>query len=196
MISEYQSQYGLQGKLFRKLAKVIANDDMYSNMHLICSILTALVFTLIVIVLNKKYGLLMASCFYFVFLLSPWIVFFARNLYWVEFTWFIPMLVGLICSWKLEKAPIRISCYFFAAISIFLKCLCGYEYISVIMISLISFLLVDLIVSIRKANRSRIKLLIRSSPLVLINKSIGSKSWILCSCRFSICNLSSCADQR
>jgi len=45
----------------------------------------------------------MAICFYVTSLFSPWIIDFAPNLCWVEFTWFIPMILGLICVNNMNK---------------------------------------------------------------------------------------------
>ena len=93
-----------------------------------------------------KYNLLLAVIYYLTFLLSPWIVNFARNLYWVEFTWFIPMAIGLFCSININNKICRFTSYLLAFFSILIKCLCGYEYISTIMLSMITFLVIDFVV--------------------------------------------------
>ncbi|WP_143008455.1 hypothetical protein [Pseudobutyrivibrio sp. YE44] len=146
-VTAYASQYGLQGKIFRHLARYMETENEISNLNLICSILTASIFVLIVFIISQKYNKLMAGVYYVTFWLSPWIVNFARNTYWVEFTWFIPMLIGLLCSWKINRKECRLLSYFLAYISVLVKSLCGYEYISVIMMALIAFLIVDLIIS-------------------------------------------------
>lgn len=152
MISEYPSQYGLQGKIFSRLYKYVYD---ISDLNLLCAICTAIVFTIIVFLIARKYNLLMAGCFYITFLLSPWVINFARNLYWVEFTWFIPMIAGLICSIWIDKKWCRILSYVMVFLSILVKCLCGYEYITTIMLGMISFLLVDLIVAFVKKDRKK-----------------------------------------
>ncbi len=145
-ISSYISSYGLQGKLFQILHKVHIK-------HILCIVLTAFVFVIICFLIYKKYGLLFAICFYITFLLSPWSVNFARNLYWVEFTWFVPMMLGLICSiYGEKKRLIRLECYAGAFLSIFIKSLCGYEYLSVIMLSMIAFMSSELFIDITKKN--------------------------------------------
>ena len=107
----YESQYGLHGKIFKHIARHLDEEDAITNLHLICALLTAMVFALIVILIAKKYNYLLAACFFGTFLLSPWVTNFARNLYWVEFTWFAPMVVGLVCLLKLESKRWRIGCY-------------------------------------------------------------------------------------
>ena len=146
LITAYRSQYGLQGKIFKRMARHMS----FSSLYLICALSSASVFVLIVLLLAIKYNSLFAGCFYVTFALSPWIVNFARNLYWVEFTWFIPMAVGLACSIKVQSEKWRIGCYVTAFISIVGKCLCGYEYISVVMMGLVSFIFVDLLMAVVK----------------------------------------------
>lgn len=142
----YISQFGLQGKAFQKLASFFNDyEDAVAFARWLCSVLLALVLIGIVLLANKKFNILLAGCFYVVFLLSPWIVNFANNLYWVEFTWFLPMLVGIFCSVKIENIKIRILSYGLVFLAVLVKCLCGYEYISAIMISAVAFPLADLI---------------------------------------------------
>lgn len=144
-LKEYKSQYGLQGKVFRHLARYLNYEDAIETLHLLCSMAAAIVFSVIVILLSLKYDKVLAGIFFVVFWLSPWVVNFANNLYWVEFTWFIPMAVGLFCSIKFESRKCRIVSYVLTFISVLMKCLCGYEYISVIMMALISFMLIDFV---------------------------------------------------
>lgn len=161
-VGAYRSSYGLQGKIFRHLARYMDHDEAINNLNLICSIATAFVFAIIVILLQKKYNVILAGCFLVTFWLSPWIVNFARNLYWVEYTWFILMAVGLFCAWKINNRKCRIASYILTFLAIMGKCLCGYEYISVIMMGLIAFLLVDLAVAvIRKDTKESLLLYIR-----------------------------------
>lgn len=141
----YDSQYGLQGRVIRRLAFLEKNEIIFSSLHWVCAILTATVLALIVYQLYIKYDVLMSTVFYIVFLLSPWVVNFARNVYWLEFLWFIPMLIGLIFLNYKDKKLVRFSCYAGAFLAIFVKSLCGYEYITTIMLGLISFLLADFV---------------------------------------------------
>lgn len=59
--------------------------------------LLALILTTICIQIKRRYNRLLASVFFLVFWLSPWIIKFAPSMYWVEFLWFLPMLIGLYC---------------------------------------------------------------------------------------------------
>lgn len=151
MVRDYVSQYGLQGHIF---------SFLYNKLHMpfwmlkaICSGLLAIVLVAICFFISKKYNKIMGIVFYITFLLSPWVVAFARNLYWVEFTWFLPALFGLILSMNLKKKKILVPCI---ALSIFIKCLCGYEYISSVMLMAIAFLLIDFVIAKNKEERKEI----------------------------------------
>ncbi len=169
-ISSYRSQFGLQGKVFKHFAQYIGEEHMLEGLNLFCSLMTAFVCSIIIVLIRKKYNSLMAGCFFFTFLLSPWIVNFARNLYWVEFTWFIPMAVGLFCSMHIQSKTCRLASYGMTIISIAGKCLCGYEYITVIMMSLIVFMLTDLasrlIVNDIRKDKGHIILLARTIVII------------------------------
>lgn len=180
-LNEYRSQFGLQGKIFKKLSNFISPDINYNIkiLHVLCSIAAAIVFIIIVVLIFIKYGLLMATIFYLTFLLSPWIVNFARNLYWVEFTWFMPMAVGLFCSLKINYYKYRIFCYIAAFFTILIKCLCGYEYISTIMLSLVMFLIIDFILSILNRDRNNSVLI---GKIILIFSIIALLGFIVSLC--------------
>lgn len=142
--SEYQSHYGLQGKVISKFADV---DDIYI-VHVILSILMAVTVTAILLLLRKKYNTLFASISFFVFLLAPIVVCTARNMYWVPFTCYLPILVGLYISLIHKKKKLLNISYFAFFIFIFIKALCGYEYLSAVVISSASFILVDSVLCI------------------------------------------------
>lgn len=165
-IKAYESQYGLQGKIFKHLARHMDDGQSIDNLHLLCAMLTATVFVLIVYLVAVRYNTILAGCFFVTFWLSPWIVNFARNLYWVEFTWFIPMAVGLFCAWRVDDKKCRIVSYCLTFIAVLVKCMCGYEYISVIMMGVIAFLLVDFIQAFVKKDKEKGKLLFRTIVII------------------------------
>ena len=135
---EYPANLGLQGFFYSYLYN---NLNMpFWVMKFICCFLLAIIVISICTIIYKKYSRLMAVVFYITFLLSPWIVVFARNLYWIEFIWFLPMLLSLMISINYKHKKILVPCIFF---TILIKCLCGYEYITTIMLSTIVFFVVD-----------------------------------------------------
>lgn len=155
----YASQYGLQGKVFQHLVSRI--DDL-DALHAWCALGTAAALMLAVVLIRKQYNRLLAGIFYVVFLLSPWVVNFANNLYWVEFTWFLPMAAGLFCTWKLSRRFCRVISYVLVFLTVMIKCLCGYEYITTVMLGSIAFLLVELAAAVSEQKKDRTKLLVRT----------------------------------
>lgn len=158
-VSAYSSQYGLQGKIFKHAARYLGGANAIEGFHLVCCLALALILTAIVYLVRIKYNTILAGCFFLTFWLSPWIVNFARNLYWVEFTWFLPMLIGLFCAWKAHSKKCRFLSYGLAFAAILGKCLCGYEYISSVMLALIAVLAVDLLLALARKDRKNSKLL-------------------------------------
>ena len=160
-LDSYISQYGLQGKIFQEVTKFMDDEHYEENLELLCSILTAIVLCMIIILSAVKYNFLFAVCFGVTFLLSPWIVNFAGSVYWVEFTWFFPMLIGLICSIWINNRYVKVACCIAAFITIAVKSLCGYEYITTVMLGLIAFLLIDCGMAIIKKDKERKVCLLR-----------------------------------
>lgn len=144
----YYSQFGLHGKIFRKVSKYLPFDKCIDIFHFILGLLTAIVLILICYFIYLKFDILFAVIFYFVFLLSPWVVGFSQNLYWIEFSLFMPLLCGLVCSYKSNEPKTRILCYISSFILIFAKSLCGYEYLTTILISLVTFPFMDFVMGI------------------------------------------------
>lgn len=150
-VHQYESQVGLHGHVL---------SFLYNNMHFSIKAIKFMLVSLLAIILlyickyiSIKFNKRLALIYYMVFLLSPWVCAFARNLYWVEFTWFIPMLLGLIISTNYNKTKIVLP---FIFLSIFIKCLCGYEYLTVIMLSMIIFMIYDLIFEKGKEKKKEI----------------------------------------
>ena len=161
-IIAYTSQFGLQGKIFKVIARMMKRDDILPPLNLITSMAMALTVVLITYLLSKKYNNIMAGCFLVTFTISPWIVNFARNLYWVEFTWFLPMAAGLFIAWKAENRKCRITGYILVFLSVLIKSLCGYEYITAVMLGSILFITVDLFTSLAKKQKRTAILLLRT----------------------------------
>lgn len=155
--SPYFSQFGLHGKIFRRLSKYLPFDKCINIFHFICGLITTIVLILICYFIYLKFDALFASIFYIVFLLSPWVVGFSQDLYWIEFSLFMPMLCGLVCSYKNNERKIRIICYISSFILIFSKSLCGYEYLTTILISLVAFPCMDFIIGIINKDTKAIK---------------------------------------
>lgn len=150
-IMDYSSQFGLQGHIFSFMYNKLKIPFWF--MKLMCCLALAIIVVTICYYIYSKYGKLMSIIFYITFLLSPWVVAFARNLYWVEFTWFLPVLFGIMLSTNYKKKKVLVPAIFLA---IFIKCLCGYEYISTIMLATIAFFIVDFFTTKEKEKKKEI----------------------------------------
>jgi len=148
----YSSQIGLQGWIYYYFAKAkIPNPLLFLRVD--CCLLLSLIISLICYELYLKYGLLLPSSFYLVSICSPWMRNLSASLYHVEFTWFIPMFLGLICLNNLNKRYWLYPLFFLA---ILVRSSCGYEYMPVIMLSSIMFLVPEWICSIKNKKQSRL----------------------------------------
>lgn len=143
----YESQIGLQGMFFSSFPKTFTMNEITEVYKVILAFLYAVVISLVCYGIYRKYNMRFAIVFYVVTLLSPWMIGYSTNLYWVEFTWFLPMLVGIFCANCLESQKARMISYICIMLAIFLKSACGYEYISTIMMGAIVFLLTDLTIA-------------------------------------------------
>jgi hypothetical protein len=130
----YKSQYGLQLKALAALNSLGLGGlhTFYSIVAALMSLVVAAMFILVRTAFSSPLALVFASGYIF----SPWIVVFARNLYWVPFTWFLPMLTTMALSANAYR-NVRLSCLMFGALfsAYLLKLLCGYEYLTTIFLA-------------------------------------------------------------
>ena len=137
----YKSQVGLQGHILIMATKILKNGNVVVQLF---KLINCFLFAFIILAISreiyKRYGLNFSLSFFLVSLSTHWNVDFSRNLYWLEYTWFIPLLLGL-CLINYNKKKVFIYPLFF--ISILIKCLCGYEFISVVMMGGIIFLIAE-----------------------------------------------------
>jgi len=170
-MAAYNSQIGLHGWVFYFFTKYIIRNSL-SVLRIGCCLLLALVLSLICYQLYKKYGLLLSSSFYLASILSPWLRNFSTNLCNVAFTWFIPMLLGIICLNNLNK---RFWLYPLFFLTMLVRTACGYDYIPVIMLTSIMFLVPEWIYSIKR-NKKQSKLLFKAIFGVGISSLLGFAS--------------------
>lgn len=141
ILSPYLSQYGLQGILYSKLNKLY--DLNLKTLNSITTFLFCLVIVFLALIFRKIISTDFAVIFILTTIFSPWLISFAKNLYWVSFTWFLPALFsGLFYLSKERKQKIYLI--FFIYLSFVIKCLCGYEYISSIILLSVSIYIYEL----------------------------------------------------
>ena len=138
----YISSIGLQGWIYGvfdqglKLIGVEAKER-WQYMQRATALALALTLAGLVMLIAFEFGKVGGALAFMFTLTSPWLTVFARNLYWMPFLWFLPML----WCWRyyVSRAPPRgrdliiFSAGFFAIV--FLVSLKSYEYLSSILVA-------------------------------------------------------------
>lgn len=172
-VQPYASQIGLQGKIFSIFSKKLPLKTAMNLFQWILSFSFALVIVFICKGIYCKYNLDFAVVFYLVTLLSPWVIGFSTNLYWMEVTWFLPLLVGLFCSNRITSRKARIASYLLAFVTVAFKSACGYEYITVVMLGTIVFLLADFTMAVIRKQKEQAKLIFRTTFFIGLFALLG-----------------------
>ena len=131
---KYDSQYALQLHFFYYLQKLgIENIKVFQG---ITAMLMSIVVGILFYLLRKNFSTTVASVFSASLVLSPYVVVFAKNLYWVEATWFLPMIVSMYYGKiKFLSWLSNLKFFIFFVIAYLIKMLCGYEYLTTIAIA-------------------------------------------------------------
>lgn len=130
----YKSQYGLQMRVFALLAKFGVNSIV--SLEAITAALMSAVVSMMFWLVARDFSFKSSIYFTSVFIFSPWVVVFARNLYWVPALWFIPWAISMYYSPKVfQYKSSLLQMLTFIGLTFFVKCLCGYEYITSIFIA-------------------------------------------------------------
>lgn len=128
VFTPYKAQVGAQGLIYSKLQQYISFKSISKIQYIPSAILAFLIVAFYY--LNRQvYGVRYALIFSISLVFSPWIVAFARNLYWSEFLWLLPCFFGTL-AYTAKSTKVRCAAYFFVFITFFAKCLSGYEYIT------------------------------------------------------------------
>jgi hypothetical protein len=132
---EYRSHFGLTADLFAFLHLELGMS--VEQMHMFCSTLMAAVVVLFFAGLKSEFSTLGSVLFSGALLTSPWVVTVARNLYWVEATIFIPMLLSVWLGRQATGASpgtrIALTTALFAAF--LLRFLCGFEFSTTVVLA-------------------------------------------------------------
>lgn len=170
----YASQIGLQGYAYQLLAIILCSSKgilyLIRFRELLCAVCCALMAAVsmgIVVAVGKKYNYKLSLAFFITFLLSPWVKDFSVNLYWVEFTWYIPMLLGMVMSLDYKKFD-KLWFYVLVFFAVAVKSACGYEYITTVMLGLILVPLVDLFTAKRDERKSMFVIIFKLGVAALL----------------------------
>lgn len=129
----YVSQFGLQARIIAAFAPAeggAALSHYFKVIELVLAAVMAAVLAIFLLKIRSLFGRVATWSSLAGLVLAPWIVAFARNMYWVEFTLFLPFIFSFVFyEWFQARRKLP---WFYAGIALLLliKCLNGYEYIT------------------------------------------------------------------
>lgn len=130
----YESQYGLQVAFFGAIAQW--GFGQLEQLHAVSSLLMALVATGLVALVARDFSWRAAVGVGLLLALSPWMVIYARNLFWMPFAWFLPLAITLyfsphIFTRRKPLWPMLALLY----IALLVRFLCGYEFCTTVVVA-------------------------------------------------------------
>jgi len=144
LFTTYDSQIGGQGFIlsFFNWISPFTNNTTLQLFYFINSFLLALVLTLFTIYINKSFGKLTALLTFLLLLFSPWLIVFAKNLYWFLWVFYTPFISLLYLTnkkqeyWEIKNSSLRLKrldflLFFLVLFKLFFN---GFEYISTFLI--------------------------------------------------------------
>lgn len=164
----YNSQYGLQVKVF---AYLYSKGFTISALQLLVASCMAFCLSAAYLILRaNKFSGIASAAFTFSLALGPWVIVFARNLYWVQFSWFLPSLVTALSASLVSRVGTnrgRVINYLLLVPTLFCvvlaKLLCGYEYITTIFLASLA-----VFVSLSYRSCVRKSVIIRGSLIIFL----------------------------
>ena len=154
----YISNFGLQGVLFSFLYNDLGIK--FSFLQLMSAIFTAFCLATLSYQFSKIFSVGFGFCFFVVCFLSPWISNFARNLYWVPFTWFLPAVICNFLFLIRDTLKNKLIVYSLFTVAITIKSLCGYEYLSSVILFAIAPFIFLLITTNKKTKYFKVVFLL------------------------------------
>lgn len=133
----YTAQVGLQGLFYGIIFKIFPGIPWESGHYLTIVALVSCCLVFLVWI-KKEFGLFASILSCFAIMLNQWLIVSAKNMYWVTFTFILPMILMLVVLQKEEKGK-ELSTkkmFFLSILIIFIRAACGYEFISLAMINL------------------------------------------------------------
>ena len=132
----YSSQFGLQGIVFSAIDLInpLPRKWRIAFYHLLASLFCAGVLVWIADLLRQRFGWPAFFGFLVPVALEPMFPALAPNLYWVVGTLFVPMAIAMHLA---DEEDSRRRFYLISAVSVFVvvKCLCGYEFVSTVIVA-------------------------------------------------------------
>lgn len=134
----YRSQFGLHGLACRVWMKASGQQPatVVRQGRILCALLLAGVLAGFLTAIAGRFGTVPAVTALILMALSDWPVLFARNLYWALSLHFLPFVATWFLYPRVLQGQRRLAVVLAAVAGLVaLKCLCGYEYVSTILLS-------------------------------------------------------------
>ena len=142
----YESSLGFQAFILSIIDTNLDRINFFSNKEirlniyrLLFSILFALCLIAFIYFSIKQFSILNGYLLLIFICCSQWLIFFSNNLYWAFFLAFLPISITIFFFQKFKfncKRKYFNLYYFSIYLIIFIKCMCGFEYISTIGVSI------------------------------------------------------------
>ncbi len=141
----YTSQFGLQGIFYGITDKVLNTlkvkpKNKLEILHGVTSAFIALIFATVIMLFYFEVGFAPVVFLLFGIGASQWLTVMGRNLYWVFGIMYLPFLITF-ASYKYEEIYNKLNFKFFYTaifLAVLVKSLNGYEYISTVMLAMVS----------------------------------------------------------
>lgn len=127
----YPHQSGLQGTLLGAVNRLLPGDGQQreTRLYTLNSVLFYAAVLCVCLAVWRGPGTLPAAACLAAVLLSPWLQRGMKDLYWCLWTWLLPLLaVLLLCRFR------RRWCYALVTAAVLVRCMCGFEFISTLLI--------------------------------------------------------------
>ena len=98
----YDSQMGGQGMTFALLDKIspFSNSKNLKLFWLLTSLSLAGILSVFIFWVYRNYGLIASFITFLLLLVSPWLTFFGRNIYWMLSSFYLPFIIMLLLLFK------------------------------------------------------------------------------------------------
>jgi hypothetical protein len=132
----YRSHTGAQCYLFVLLDTLFHPNDV-DPFHALNSLLAAAVLGALVVWARAEFGWAVAVSLLVAMVLSRWLIVFGRNLYWMSWTWWLPMIAVSVVFNRYRHGTRRFYTILFLStgLLVFMKCSAGYEFTPTILIA-------------------------------------------------------------
>lgn len=132
--STYNSQIGGQGLLFSLLDRILPFTsrfklDFFRGLN---SFFLALILSIIILWFYFEFGVIVSLMVFFSIFFSQWLVFFARNLWWCTWVFYLPFVMLFFYLKKNETSQVNLfKLGFLVFFTVFIKCFInGFEFIT------------------------------------------------------------------